>query len=102
MTEICIIDYSEKAAVVTGDTKPIKDLLKDAGGKFNARLTHPLTRKPLAGWIFSKKRIDTLKGVLIANGIKYGCSVDSEAKQNDFIVDPAEIEADNFCQTNNI
>lgn len=30
-----IIDYSEKAIAVIGDTKPIKDQLKELGGRFN-------------------------------------------------------------------
>ena len=34
-----IIDYSEKAIAVIGDTKPIKDQLKELGGRFNSRLT---------------------------------------------------------------
>lgn len=52
--EIQVIDYSEKAFAVVGDTKPIKDKLKDLGGSFNARLTCG------PGWIFSKKRLDAV------------------------------------------
>ena len=44
-----IIDYSEKAIAVTGDTKPIADKLKAIGGRFNPRLSCG------PGWIFSKK-----------------------------------------------
>lgn len=53
-----IIDYSEKAFAVIGDTKPIKDLLKDLGGSFNARL------RCGAGWIFSKKRLTAVSDAL--------------------------------------
>lgn len=42
-----IVNYSEKAIAVIGDTKEIKDQLKAMGGKFNKYL------KCGAGWIFS-------------------------------------------------
>lgn len=45
-----IVDYSEKAIAVIGDTKSVKDELKALGGKFNFRLTCG------AGWIFSKTK----------------------------------------------
>lgn len=45
-----IIDYSEKAIAVIGETKPIKDQLKDLGGRFNFRLSCG------AGWIFPKTK----------------------------------------------
>lgn len=41
-----IIDYSEKSFVVVGDTKPIKDKLKEMGGKFNNKLSCG------CGWVF--------------------------------------------------
>lgn len=53
-----IINYSEKAIAVTGDTKAVKDLLKSMGGRFNARLSCG------AGWIFSKKKETELKAAL--------------------------------------
>lgn len=49
-----IIDYSEKAVAVIGNTYQIKDILKKLGGKFNARLTCG------AGWIFPKSKKDVL------------------------------------------
>lgn len=45
-----IIDYSEKAIAVVGDTRDIKEELKSLGGSFNPRL------KCGAGWVFSKKK----------------------------------------------
>ena len=45
-----IVDYSEKAVAVTGDTRAHAYKLKELGGRFNARL------KCGAGWIFSKKK----------------------------------------------
>jgi hypothetical protein len=53
--QINIIDYSEKAFAVVGDTKPIKNILSDLGGSFNARL------RCGAGWIFSKKRLEAVQ-----------------------------------------
>ena len=41
-----IIDYSEKAIAVVGDTRAIKETLKSLGGRFNNRLSCG------AGWIF--------------------------------------------------
>ena len=48
--EFSIIDYSNKAIAVIGDTKSVKDKLKELGGRFNPRLSCG------AGWIFSKKK----------------------------------------------
>lgn len=53
-----IIDYSEKAVAVIGDTKPIADKLKKLGGKFNGKL------RCGAGWIFSKKKEDEVRAAL--------------------------------------
>ena len=56
--EIQIIDYSERAIAVIGDTKPIKEQLKAIGGKFNFRLSCG------AGWIFSKKQLPEVEKLL--------------------------------------
>lgn len=53
-----IIDYSEKSFAVIGDTKPIKETLKQLGGCFNGRLTCGV------GWIFAKTKLDTVKQTL--------------------------------------
>ena len=53
-----IIDYSEKAIAIVGDTRAIKDTLKTLGGRFNAHLTCG------AGWIFSKSKEATLREAL--------------------------------------
>ena len=45
-----VIDYSEKAIAVVGDTRDIKDKLKALGGRFNPRLSCG------AGWVFSKRQ----------------------------------------------
>ena len=49
-----IVEYSEKAIAVFGDTKPIKNILKDLNGLFRANLTYNGERR--AGWIYSKKQ----------------------------------------------
>lgn len=59
--KIQIIDYSEKSFAVIGETKVIKDQLKQLGGSFNPRLNCG------AGWIFSKKKLDEVKAFLIAH-----------------------------------
>ena len=60
-----IINYSEKAFAVVGDTRSHKESLRAAGGRFNAKLTCG------AGWIFSKKSESAVtKIVSAANGGK--------------------------------
>ena len=49
-----MVEYSEKAVAVFGETKAIKDELKAMGGHFNSRLT--FNGKKLAGWIFPKSK----------------------------------------------
>ena len=53
--DLKIVDYSEKSFVIIGDTKPIKEKLKELGGRFNSRLTCG------AGWVFSKTRTEIVK-----------------------------------------
>lgn len=50
------IDYSEKSFVVIGDTKPLKDELKQLTGRFNGRLNIDGERK--AGWVFAKRNME--------------------------------------------
>ncbi|MDR2691189.1 MAG: hypothetical protein LBB73_02670 [Dysgonamonadaceae bacterium] len=57
-----IVDYSEKALAVFGDTRAIKDRLKAWGGRFNPKLTHEGQKK--AGWIFSKSKEQEVKNLL--------------------------------------
>lgn len=52
-----VIDYSEKAIAVIGETKAVKDRLKELGGRFNAKLSCD------PGWIFSKTKRNDLKAV---------------------------------------
>ena len=57
-----IVDYSEKAVAVFGDTRPIKDQLMALGGRFNPKLTHEGNKK--AGWIFGKTKETQLRHLL--------------------------------------
>jgi hypothetical protein len=60
--DFIIVDYSEKALAVFGDTRPIKDRLKALGGRFNPKLMH--NEKKQAGWIFSKTKKNDLRNLL--------------------------------------
>ena len=53
-----IINYSEKAIAVVGDTRAIKETLKTLGGRFNSHLSCG------AGWIFPKSKEATIKATL--------------------------------------
>lgn len=53
-----IIDYSEKAIAIVGETRAIKETLKSLGGRFNNRLSCG------AGWIFPKSKEATIKATL--------------------------------------
>ena len=57
-----IVDYSEKALAVTGDTRGMADEFKALGGRFNPRLSCG------AGWIFSKRKEAELRALLEGNG----------------------------------
>lgn len=58
-----LVNYSEKAFAVVGDTREIKDLLKENGGRFNPALT--VNGVKCAGWIFSKKSLQAVRLALI-------------------------------------
>lgn len=55
-----LIEYSTKALVVIGDTKPVKEKLKELGGRFNFRLWCG------SGWVFPKKREEELKSLIMS------------------------------------
>ena len=58
-----IVDYSEKAIAVFGDTKAIKEQLKELGGRFNPSLNYNGEKR--AGWIFSKRKADEVRELLV-------------------------------------
>ena len=57
-----IVDYSEKAIAVFGDTKAIKEQLKELGGRFNPSLNYNGEKR--AGWIFSKKSEEEVRKLI--------------------------------------
>lgn len=54
-SELQLIDYSDKAVAIIGNTRDYVAKLKELGGRFNGKL------KCGAGWIFSKKRETELR-----------------------------------------
>lgn len=56
-----IIQYTEKAFVVIGDTKKHSTKLKSMGGKWNVSLTYKETGEKFMGWIFSNTRKDKIR-----------------------------------------
>jgi hypothetical protein len=50
-----MINYSDKAVAIVGDTKEVKTMLKTLGGRFNRGL------KCGSGWVFSKRKIEALR-----------------------------------------
>lgn len=57
-----LVDYSEKAIALFGNTKEIKEKLKEIGGRFNPFLTR--NGEKMAGWIFSKSKENELKNLI--------------------------------------
>ena len=54
--DLQIVDYSDKAIVLTGDTKPLKDEIKHLGGKFGSRFD--TSKVPTGnGWLFPKTKL---------------------------------------------
>ena len=57
-----LVEYSEKALAVFGDTRPIKDTLRELGGRFNRALSRG--GEKCAGWVFSRSKGEQLRAVL--------------------------------------
>lgn len=57
-----IIDYSEKAIAVFGDTKPLKEILRSLGGRFSPRLQN--NGQTAAGWVFPKRNEQKVRQTL--------------------------------------
>lgn len=70
-----VIDYSEKAIAIVGDTRDIKDKLKALGGRFNPRLSCG------AGWVFSKKQRAEVEKLLQGGKVEES-SAKPKAKKN--------------------
>jgi hypothetical protein len=61
MSSIYLEKYSEKSIAVFGDTQPVKEKLKELGGKFNSNL------RGKAGWIFPLKCEESVKAFVSSN-----------------------------------
>lgn len=57
-----VVDYSEKAIALIGETRDIKEQLKLLGGKFNPYLN--INNEKVAGWIFPKTKKSELQKIL--------------------------------------
>lgn len=66
---LTVINYSEKAIAVTGETKPIKDTLKAMSGWFNKSLDMGDGTK-FPGWIFKKDQLSAVIDLLGTLGNK--------------------------------
>ena len=84
-----IIDYSEKAVAVVGDTRDIKDKLKELGGRFNPRLSCG------AGWVFSKKQRAEVEKLLQGGKVEKSAS---KPKEDDGSAEWKK-NLDDFCST---
>ena len=60
-----IVDYSDKAIAVFGDTRAVKDALRALGGRFNMYLKRG--GRTCAGWVFQKSKEQELRGLLTIN-----------------------------------
>lgn len=69
-----IVDYSEKAIALVGDTKTIKEQLKQLGGRFNPKLSCG------AGWVFPKSKLDEVQKFVNCGEITKGEKVAKEQR----------------------
>lgn len=69
-----IIDYSEKAIAIVGDTMSIKEELKKLGGRYNPRLSCG------AGWVFPKSKYADVQAVI---GSSSAVKTTGEIKKNE-------------------
>jgi hypothetical protein len=65
-----IVDYSEKAIALFGETKPYKNKITELGGKFNPSLKVENSEDRKAGWIFPKSKRKSVEQLIndIDNG----------------------------------
>lgn len=101
-----IVDYSEKAIAVFGDTKAIKEQLKELGGRFNPSLNYNGEKR--AGWIFSKKKADEVRNLMASEKVEaveelpalpeeiYIPGLEEETKQPEKLGNIHLTETDNF------
>lgn len=63
VNNVRVVDYSDKAIAVVGNTYEIREELKSIGGKFNKFLK--IDGETIAGWIFSKSKASDVSNLLI-------------------------------------
>ena len=59
---VILVNYSDKAIALFGDTKPIKEQIKAIGGRFNAYLNNNGQKQ--AGWILPAAKIEQAKALI--------------------------------------
>lgn len=101
-----MVDYSEKAIAVFGDTKAIKEQLKELGGRFNPALNYNGEKR--AEWIFSKKKADEVRNLMASEKVEaveelpalpeeiYIPELEEETKQPEKLGNIHLTETDNF------
>ena len=57
---IQVTEYSDASVALFGSTTEYKEHIKAMGGRFNARLRHPVTKESTPGWIFPKRSTEML------------------------------------------
>ena len=57
---IQVTEYSDASVALFGSTTEYKEHIKAMGGRFNARLRHPITKESIPGWIFPKRSTEML------------------------------------------
>lgn len=62
ISDLELVEYSEKAIAIFGNTRPHKDELKNLGGRFNPRLKHNGEKE--MGWIFPKSKLQQIENYL--------------------------------------
>ena len=87
-----IVDYSEKAIVLTGDTKPIKDEIKALGGKFGSYFDKSKVPSGI-GWLFPKTKLADVEKLVA----KYSSETPSETVDKSLQI-LVKIKRD-FCRT---
>ena len=88
---ISIVDYSEKAFAVVGDTRSVKDDLKKLGGRFNGKLSCG------AGWIFSNKSREAVEKFISSGEVSSKVKVDNTPKEGQKFVNWLNEFIDNEC-----
>ena len=94
-----IINYSDKAIAVIGDTKAIKDSLKELGGRFNFRLSCG------AGWVFPKTKLDAVQKLLdcgIVEPSTIAKVVDTSKVYKDALNEYLQLDTSSYYRDNSI